>query len=236
MQYKSGGFPQVYPVANVSNYHKHATFNDNAMVRVLVLLDRIEKKIAPFDTDVVTDTQRANAALANNLAVDFILKAQIVQNNVKTVWCAQHDALTYAPADARAYEFASKSGSESTSVVMFLMSRPQTPAVVSAIKSAIAWFNSPNVRVLDKAYVNRPSGSTDDTYNPIQTKAGSIMWYRFYDLEADTGFFSGRPVADGGMGKQYDIMKIEPERRYGYSWGGAYASKLLSYATSVGYN
>jgi hypothetical protein len=30
-------------------------------------------------------------------------------------------------------------------------------------------------------------------------------------------------------------MDIEPERRYGYQWGGSYGSKLLAYAKSVGY-
>ena len=61
------------------------------------------------------------------------------------------------------------------------------------------------------------------------------MWYRFYDLDKDTPFFSGRTAAEGGKGKQYNIMDIEAERRYGYSWGGAYAASLLAYADSVGY-
>ena len=50
-------------------------------------------------------------------------------------------------------------------------------------------------------------------------------------------FFSGRLPTDNppGTGKQYDIMDIEPERRYGYSWGGSYGARLLTYAASVGY-
>jgi hypothetical protein len=38
-----------------------------------------------------------------------------------------------------------------------------------------------------------------------------------------------------GEGKKYDIMEIEPERRYGYQWGGDYGIDLLEYASSVGY-
>jgi PelA/Pel-15E family pectate lyase len=63
------------------------------------------------------------------------------------------------------------------------------------------------------------------------------MWCRFYDLDQDVCFFSGRLPTDNppGTGKQYDIMDIEPERRYGYQWGGSYGATLLSYSDSVGY-
>ena len=63
------------------------------------------------------------------------------------------------------------------------------------------------------------------------------MWYRFYDLDQDVGFFSGRLPTDDppGTGKQYDIMDIEPERRYGYQWGGSYGTRLFTYTDSVGY-
>ena len=63
------------------------------------------------------------------------------------------------------------------------------------------------------------------------------MWYRFYDLAQDVGFFSGRLPTDNppGVGKKYDIMQIEPERRYGYQWGGGYGNPLFTYAARVGY-
>ncbi|WP_395817607.1 pectate lyase [Archangium minus] len=79
-------------------------------------------------------------------------------------------------------------------------------------------------------YVKRPSGNTDDSYNPIQTRSGSTMWYRFYELNQDKGFFSDRTG-----GKFYNIMDIEAERRYGYQWGGDYGTRLLNYSASVGY-
>ncbi|MEN3109806.1 pectate lyase [Uliginosibacterium paludis] len=236
MQYPSGGFPQVYPARAGTSYSNYVTFNDDAMARVMLVLDQVAKKSAPVDTqDLFTAEQYSKLSAAIAKGIDFILKSQIVQSGVKTVWCAQHDPVTYEAKEARSYEWPSKSGKESVGIVGFLMSQPQTPEVKAAVQAALAWFRSSAVQVADTAYVNRPSGNTDDTWNPIQAKTGSVMWYRFYDLDKDTGFFSGRTAAEGGKGKQYNIMDIEAERRYGYSWGGAYAATLLSYASSVGY-
>ncbi|PLK50661.1 pectate lyase [Uliginosibacterium sp. TH139] len=247
MQYPTGGFPQVYPARSGDTpYSNYVTFNDDAMARVMLVLDQVAKKTAPLDaTDLFTAEQYAKLATAIDKGVDYILKSQIVQNGVKTVWCAQHDPVSYVAREGRAYEWPSKSGKESVGVIGYLMSRPQTAEIKAAVQAGLAWFRSSAVQVANTAYVNRASGSTDITYNPIQTQAGSVMWYRFYDLDKDVGFFSGRTPNGSDCstpapfatctGKQYDIMAIEAERRYGYSWGGAYASSLLSYATSVGY-
>jgi PelA/Pel-15E family pectate lyase len=237
MQYPSGGFPQVYPARTGVTYSNYVTFNDDAMVRVLAMLELAEQQKTPLAGDVFTADQLAKIATAIPKAIDFILKAQIVQAGVRTVWCAQHDPITYEPRGARSYELPSKSGSESVGVIAFLLSRPQTPDIKAAAQAAIAWFKSGTVKVANTAYVSRPAGNTDDTYNPIQTSAGSTMWYRFYDLAQDVGFFSGRLPTDNppGTGKQYDIMAIEPERRYGYQWAGAYGTGLFTYTDRVGY-
>lgn len=233
MQYESGGFPQVYPARTGTTYSNYVTFNDDAMVRVLVLLDHALQKKAPLGDGFFTEAQLAKLQTAIDKAVDFILKAQIVQNGEKTVWCAQHDPVTYAPKEARAYELPSKSGKESVGVVGFLMSRPQTPEVKASVQAAIAWYRSSAVKVADTAYVKRGSctePNCDNAYNPIQAKAGSTMWYRFYEVSQDRGFFSDRTG-----GTFYNIMEIEAERRYGYEWGGAYGDKLFAYSNTVGY-
>jgi PelA/Pel-15E family pectate lyase len=237
MQVASGGFPQVYPARTGTTYSNFVTFNDNAMARALILLDQAGKQVMPLGGDLFTDEQRARTATAITRAVDFILKAQIVQAGVKTVWCAQHDPVSYVPRGARSYELPSKSGQESVGVIAFLMTQPQTPEIKAAVQAGIAWYKSDAVKVANTAYVSRPSSSTDDMYNPIQARAGSTMWYRFYDLDQDVGFFSGRLATDNppGNGKQYDIMKIEPERRYGYQWGGSYGTPLFAYTDRVGY-
>jgi len=237
MQVASGGFPQVYPARTGTLYSNYVTFNDNAMARVLILLDQTVKQVSPLGGDLFTADELAKLAPAIARAVDFILKAQIAEAGVKTVWCAQQDPVTYVPKGARSYELPSKSGQESVGVITFLMTQPQTADIKAAVEAAVAWYKSDKVKVADTAYVSRPSGSTDDMYDPIQSRPGSTMWYRFYDLDQDVGFFSGRLPSDNppGVGKQYDIMQIEPERRYGYQWGGSYGTPLFAYTDHVGY-
>lgn len=244
MQYPSGGFPQVYPARADTVYSNYVTFNDDAMARVMIVLDQVAKKAAPLDaTDLFTADQYARLANAIAKGIDFIIKAQIVQNNVKTVWCAQHDPVSYAPLGARAYELASKSGKESVGIITFLMSQPQTPEIKAAVKAAIAWFKSDAVKLKDTTY--EKTNSKANKTNPFVTQAGSTTWYRFYELNSETPIFSGRlPNASDCTspapfatctGKQNDIMAIEYERRYGYEWGGSYGTKLFTYSDAVGY-
>lgn len=235
MQYASGGFPQVYPARTGTLYSNYVTFNDDAMVRVLVLLDHAAQNKAPLDGDIFTAAQRAQLKTAVEKGVGFIVQAQITQASVKTVWCAQHDPVTFEPRGARSYELASKSGKESSLIVAFLMSQPQTPDVKASVQAALAWYRSDAVQLKNTVYEKTNSKATNTT--PFIAQAGTTTWYRFYDLNADTGFFSGRLPTDSppGVGKQYDIMAVETERRYGYEWGGSYGTKLLTYAASVGY-
>ena len=235
MQYPSGGFPQVYPARTGTVYSNLATFNDNAMIRVLKLLDDASRQRAPLGGDLFTEAQRQRMQRAIELGVDFILKAQIVQDGVKTVWCAQHDPVTYAPATGRSFEPPSKSGLESVLIIAFLMSRPQTPEVAAAAKAGLAWYRRPEVQAKDTAF--DPRSTRAAAISPFVHRPGATMWYRFYDLAKDTPFFSGRLPTDNppGVGKQYDIMKVGAESRYTYQWGGAYGEQIFRYARRVGY-
>ncbi len=103
------------------------------------------------------------------------------------------------------------------------MTQPQTPQIEAAVRAEIDWFRSPNTYLADHTY----DSSVEEK---IVYKAGSKMWYRFYDLYSNRGFFSDRDSR-----KVYDIMEISEERRNGYSWGGNYGAKTISYADSVGY-
>ncbi|MFD1217109.1 pectate lyase [Microbulbifer celer] len=221
MQYPSGGWPQFYPLKG--GYADHVTFNDDAMTRVLTVLYHAEKGAAPFDSDVFNSGDRAQFRAALDKGVEYILNAQWKQNGERTVWCAQHGATDYLPKPARAYELESLSGSESAEIIAFLMTQPQTPEIETAVKAALAWYRSPQAILEDYKY----DKSTEEKiiYSP-----GDRMWYRFYDLHSNDGFFSDR---DGG--KYYDIMDISEERREGYSWGGGYGEKIIAYAENIGY-
>lgn len=222
-QYSTGALPQFYPLKG--GYADHATFNDNGMAYALTVLDFAAKKMAPFDNDTFSDADRARFKTAVTKGTDYILKAQWKQNGTLTVWCAQHGATDYLPKKARAYELESLSGSESIGVIGFLMTQPQTADVQKAVKAALNWFNSPTT-YLDGYTYDRAQAKT----NPIIKKSGSKMWYRFYDLNTNRGFFSDR---DGS--KFYDITQMSEERRTGYVWGGDYGSNIITFGKKVGY-
>ena len=214
MQRASGGIPQVWPKRG--NYSDQITLNDNAMVRVMVLMMDIANSASPFDTDIIDDATRGKMKAALDKAVNFLLKAQIVNNGNLTVWCAQHDTSSLAPVGARAYELASKSGSESAGAVWFLMNWPdQTEAIQNAIKGAIAWYKKTKVTGL---YFNKKAGT-------FEKRDGNVLWYRFYEVNSDDYFFCDR---DGASSKTQDFTKISEERRTGYQWAGDYGTALIS--------
>lgn len=213
MQRSKGGLPQVWPKRG--NYSDQVTLNDNAMIRAMVTMMDIANKTSPFDSDIIDDATRAKMQGAMDKAIDYLLKAQIVNNGNLTVWCAQHDTNSLAPVGARAYELPSKSGNESMGVVWFLMNWPkQTEAIQKAVKGAIAWYKKN--RLKDKAF-SKTAGVVD--------KSGSSLWFRFYEVNSDDYFYCDR---DGASTKTQDFMKISEERRTGYQWAGDYGSAILS--------
>lgn len=214
MQRSTGGLPQVWPKRG--NYSDHVTLNDNAMIRAMVTMMDIANKTSPFDSDIIDDATRSKMKSALDKAIQYLLKAQIVNNGNLTVWCAQHDTANYAPRPARAYELESKSGSESAGVVWFLMNWPeQTEEIQKAVKGAIAWYKKTKVTGL---YFNKKAGTFDK-------RDGNVLWYRFYEVNNDNYFFCDR---DGASTKTQDFTKISEERRTGYQWAGDYGSALLS--------
>ena len=213
MQRSKGGLPQVWPKRG--NYSDQITLNDNAMIRAMVTMMDIANSTSPFDSDIIDDATRNKMKSALDKAIDYLLKAQIVNNGNLTVWCAQHDTNSLAPVGARAYELPSKSGNESMGVVWFLMNWPeQTEAIQKAVKGAIAWYKKN--KLADKAF-SKTAGIVD--------KAGSSLWFRFYEVNSDDYFFCDR---DGASTKTQDFMKISEERRTGYQWAGDYGSAILS--------
>ena len=135
-QYPNGGWPQFWP--RPKGYYTHITYNDNAMVNVMNLLRDVYSRKAPYT--YVPDSLCQRARTAFDKGVECILKTQVKQNGKLTVWCAQHDEHTLAPAKARAYELPSLSGAESDNIVLLLMSIPDPSAeIIASVEAAIAF-------------------------------------------------------------------------------------------------
>ncbi len=218
-QYSNGGWPQFYP--DLSGYYKHITYNDDAMIGVMKLLRDVAA--AKSNYAFVDNARRARAASAVEKGIECILKTQVVVNGKRTVWCAQHDEVTFAPAPARKYELVSLSGGESAGIVRFLMSiNEPSPAVVDAIESAIAWFEQTQlngIKWVEKPDASQPGGI--DRVVVQDPKAGPI-WARFYEIGSNRPVFVGRDSI-----VKYSVAEIEHERRVGYAWYVEEPAKLL---------
>ena len=217
-QYPNGGWPQFYP--NPSGYHKHITFNDGAMIGVMKLLRDVAAVKPQYA--FVDEVRRARAASAVEKGIDCILKTQVVVDGRRTVWCAQHDEVTFAPAAARKFELVSLSGGESVEIVRFLMSiKDPSPDVVEAVESAIKWFEQSELKGLK--WVKKADASQPDGFDCVVVKdTDSSIWARFYEIGSNRPIFAGR---DGVM--KYDVAQIEYERRTNYEWYVDDAAKLL---------
>ena len=218
-QYPNGGWPQFYPLRD--GYWSHITCNDDAMVGVLELLRDVVDRKPEFA--FLGDADRARATQAIGKGVECILKTQVVQDGKLTVWCAQHDERTLAPAKARAYELPSLSGSESVGVVQFLMgmARP-SPQVVRAIEGAVAWFRANQIKGIFVKPVPAPGTPKGFDNTVIADAVAPGLWARFYELGTNRPIFCGRDSV-----VKYSMAEIEYERRNGYRWYVDRPAKLL---------
>ena len=161
-QYANGGWPQFFPLR--TDYSRHITFNDNAMINAASLLEEVAAGRPPFE--FVDPARRTRAADAVRRATDVILRSQIRVHGTLTAWCAQHDAVSLEPRPARTYEHVSLSGMESVGIVRFLMRQPRTTATERAVEAAVDWLRTARL----------PDG----------------RWARFYELGTNRPIFSGR--------------------------------------------
>lgn len=216
-QYENGGWPQFYPLRR--GYYTHITFNDDAMVNVLNVLRDVAEEKPPFAG--IDAERRARAGRAVEKGIACILRCQIVQDGVKTGWCAQHDEHTFAPAPARKFEPASLSGSETVRIVIFLMSLEKPSAEVqAAIEGAVAWLQRVKVSGLRVERAKAADGKTD--VRAIADPQASPLWARFYELGTNRPIFVGRDEV-----VRYDFNEIERERRVGYGYLGTWPAQLL---------
>lgn len=186
-QYPNGGWPQNYPLEGV--YNDFITLNDSAMLRVLAFLRDVGEGRDALA--LVDEARRTLARAAAERGNACLLRLQYKS----TVWCAQYEPLTLAPAHARLFEPASLSGGESVDVLVYLMSLPKTPERVKAIESAIAWFSSAK------------------TFPP-EKEGEPPQWGRFYDLKSQQPIFVGK--TDGRTYATYEAMREKNPGGYDY--------------------
>jgi pectate lyase len=218
-QYPTGGWPQSYPPPG-RTYHRHITFNDDAMVRLMEFL----REVAAQPRYGFIDTARRTAAkTAFDRGVACILKCQIVVDGKPTAWCAQHDELDYRPRPGRTFELVSLSGAESVGILRLLMSlEAPSPEVVKAVDGAAAWFAAAKltgIRVESRPDPKAPKGKDKVV---VKDPAAPPLWARFYEIGTNRPIFSDRD----GVAK-YELADIGYERRNGYAWLGRWPGRLL---------
>lgn len=211
MQYANGGWPQVY---NSSGYHKHITYNDDAMINVMILLDEVANKKGDFS--FVDSGLAEKSKKAVDKGIDGILKTQVVANGKLTAWGQQHDSSTLKPAGARAYEVPSLSSKESASIVKFLKTRPSNSKITASIKASEDWLRAVGITGIK---VVKTSSDVTVVNDKSVTKP---IWARFYEIGTNKAIFVGR---DGVV--KYKLSDIEKERRTGYAWYGNWGESLL---------
>ena len=214
-QYDNGGWPPYYPLRK--GYYTHITFNDDAMIGVMRLLRDVAQRQP--DYLFVDEARRLRAEKAVQKGIECILKTQVIVQGKRTVWCAQHDENTLAPAPARAYEKISLSGLESVGIVQFLMGiEHPDERVIGAIESAVQWFQLaqiPGIR-----WESIPGPPVDRVV--VKDEKAPPLWARFYEIGTNRPIFSGRDSAI-----KYNVAEIESERRNGYKWYTDAPGKLL---------
>lgn len=219
-QYPNGGWPQFYP--DFSSYRSQITYNDNAMVNALNIMYDVVYGLNGLD--VIGNSYHDKCLNAVGRGVNCILKTQLKQKGALTAWCAQYNAKTFEPEMARKFELVSLSGMESVGIVRFLMRLDDpSPEVKASIKAAVKWFDNVKIsgyKFVDIVAPNEPSGR-DRVLVPDST--GGFLWARFYDINTNEPFFSGRDSE-----RKKTVAEIENERRIGYAWYGTWPAKLLA--------
>lgn len=218
-QYPNGGWPQYYP--DRSLYRHQITYNDDAMVRVLQLLQDVAEGRGALVA--LTPEYAGHAREAVSRGIACILATQLKIDGKPTIWAGQYDEVTLQPAKARSYELPSLAVSESVGVVRLLMRQPQpTPAIVDAVDNAAQWFDRHRLRDTGMRKVEAPGEETGQDVL-IETQPGASLWARFYDLDRQQPMFVNR------QGEQVArFADIPNERRVGYAWYGIWPEKLLS--------
>ena len=174
-----GGWSQYWPLSGNGSYQDYITFNDDLMTNVMRLLHEISTGKGDFAGMTDEDT-RQHCSRSVQRAIDVIIKCQVDDNGTPAAWCAQHDTVTFLPTEGRPHELPSISGSESASLLSYLMTIDKpSKELQKTIHTAVAWLDAhkiPNKAVED---FTNAKGEKD---RRVVDKEGSAVWGRFIQL------------------------------------------------------
>ncbi len=215
-QYPTGGWPQYYPPSK--QYHRHITFNDNAMERLMQFLREVYSDAKLYE--LVDDAHKKSARDAFDKGIDCILNCQIRVNGKLTAWCAQHDEIDYSPRPARAFELVSLSGHESVGLARLLMSldlaaldAERAKRIRDSVDAAAAWLESAKLTGIRIDTVDDPQAPKGKNKVVVADPKAPPIWARFYDIQTNKPFFSDRDSI-----AKPSLSDLGYERRNGYAW------------------
>jgi PelA/Pel-15E family pectate lyase len=220
-QYPNGGWPQFYPVEGHQDYSRSITFNDDAMIGAMSVLQDIAQRNHRYA--FVEQERRERARKAVEKGIECILKCQIVVDGQRTGWCQQYDEKTLEPRPARSYEKVSICGEESVDIVKFLMGIDHpSRQIIETIEGAVVWFNQ--VKLTGIRLIGKPVPFVERRVDKVVIEDANAppIWARFYQIGTNRPIFCGR---DGII--KFRMAEIEQERRMGYAWYGYWPAELL---------
>ncbi|SEA38540.1 pectate lyase, PelA/Pel-15E family [Arachidicoccus rhizosphaerae] len=219
-QYDNGGWPQYYPDSSL--YRSQVTFNDNAIVNVLNVLDNVVLQKNGYEW--VDPKYQPRCATALQKGIGCILKTQIKVNGKRTGWNQQYNKNTLLPEKARSFELVGLASAESAAIVEFLMNQPRPGAAVkAAVTGAVDWLKSVAIEGYTVQKVEDPNEPGGGKNVVLKKTENSRIWARYYEIGTNRPFFCGR---DGQ--KKYNLQEIETERRLGYSWYGSWPERIIT--------
>lgn len=179
-----GGWSQYWPLSGKGSYQDYITFNDDLMTNVMLMLRDVYENEGIFH-DLADEATRERCRAAFNRGLDCIIRCQIDDEGVKSVWCAQHDTVPpYLPTEGRPHELPMFCCAESAALLEFLMSvNSPSPELQTCIHAATVWLDTHKIE--NKAIEKYTNANGEDDRR-IVDQPGNALWGRFVQLGGKT--------------------------------------------------
>lgn len=210
-QNDNGGWPQYYPYG--IGYFKNITFNDNAMPDLMESIYALSNDKGLTDNELCEDYAWAREEIKAQTnpyvlelgikhdtlkqvwdkGLDFVIRAQVVIDGVKTGWAQQYepDAVDPIPAGGRAFELPSVSPDESLTMLKVLANIVDpSDAVKESITSYVSWINSVGITGYNTYNIADRTRELGTDRLLVKDGSDTKLFGRFYGLDT-TGKYYG---------------------------------------------